>query len=621
VRILNAYSVRVAMTVFCAAGAAMWAPSAWAAQKPALWDVDDIKPGMKGQGRSVFKGTKIDTFDVEVIGVMKNVDVRRDIVLVRCSGANLEVTGVQSGMSGSPVYIDGKLLGAVAYTWLYSKIPLAGITPIKQMLSFADDLKLDPAPAKLASRELKLDRPFQWKGATYETVRFSPETPSRSTAAGAVPTLTQITTPIVTSGLTKSVVRELNDRFSPHGLMFVQGGAAGKGAMAAAADVKLEPGSAMAVALMTGDYEMAGVGTTTYVDGDRVYGWGHPFFGTGATKLVLMSGYIHTVLPSLRLSFKMGTQVKALGTLEYDTASAIIGRLGVQTPMMPISVSVVRGKAVPKRTYNVRVVREKELMPFLTFMALANTFAAEGGLPKDITIKMSAKLTFKRHSPLVIEDIYAGSSYTGELARFSVFEEVMGRLFALVDNPFEPVEVSAVECSTETFAGRRSAGIRSMRLDQSEVLPGEELSARIVLKSYKGPSIMQRVSIRIPKDTPPGRYTMTVCDARTYMSLLLGDRPHKRRPRNISQLFELLRMRAKRNRLYVYVPLKERGITVDGRELPDLPPSVLAVMAGHRRTGMGLMRNSLTAEKATDWVIQGAHRIPFKVVEEKRTQY
>src|SRR5262245_44989813 len=288
------------------------------------WRVEDVKPGMKGFGRTVMKGTRVERFQAEVIGVLKNTSPGRDMVLCRLSGLDLERTGIIAGMSGSPVYLDGRLLGAVAYGWAYGKDPIAGITPFCQMHDFAESYELRdlaeqgklppgrrrPAGVPAGGRRHTLATPIAAGQSVFDSVTVSQD-PDEDGKGKDELWLTPLRTPLAATGLTAHSLKLLRDRAPGLGLVPVQGGGAGARVADANKDVALEPGGPLAISLIRGDFDLSGIGTVTHLDGDRVYGWGHPFMSLGDCDFPLMTGFIHAVYPRQTVSFKIGSPLRA----------------------------------------------------------------------------------------------------------------------------------------------------------------------------------------------------------------------------------------------------------------------------------------------------------------------
>ena len=592
------------------------ATPAGAAPKPdTYWQVDDVRPGMKGQGRTVMKGTKIETFDAEVLGVLKNSSPGRDMVLCRLSGLDLEKTGVIAGMSGSPVYIDGKLLGAVAYAWPYGKEPIAGVTPFCQMHGFVESYERRDLAEEAGPRRVGLHTPVRVDGLTFDAVTVAGDCASPGAGAGDGLWMVPLRTPLTATGFTEHSLALLRDRFRGTGLLPVQGG----GALARIADEEknaaLVPGAPLAVALIQGDFDLSGIGTVTHVEGNRVYGWGHPFMGLGGCDFPLMTGYIHTIYPRQSVSFKMGSPLKTVGLINADVSTGIAGWLDRKPDLVPVRMTLVREPGGTGQTFNVQVVRQRALLAGLVFTALTNSVDMEGDLPEEMTAELHARIEVEGREPVVIDDTFSGGSYSGGRAPQSLYSQISGILAVLTYNPYKPVRINRIDCETRIAPGRRTADIEAVELDSETYAPGDTLRATVFLRPYKGAPERVRVELPLPADLPEGSYTATVCDDPAAIRAELHDRPNLNDPRDLDGVFEALKVQAaaRRTNLVVRVPTRAAGVAVDGKSLPDLPPSMVQVLAGTRRSGAQALHGALVVRRPTGWVVLGSESVSFTV--------
>jgi hypothetical protein len=578
------------------------------------WEVDDLRPGMKGHGRTVLKGTQIESFQAEVLGVLKNTSPGRDLVLCRLSGLELEKTGVIAGMSGSPVYIQNKLVGAVAYAWPYGKEPIAGITPFSQMSTCVDDLAKSAAHA--GPWKAPLRRPVRIGGREYDSVNVSEHGGDPAGEGGAW--LVPLETPLVGTGLTPYSLRLLSQRCRDIGLVPVQGGGAAARIHEEAKDVPMQPGSPMAVALITGDFDLSGIGTVTHVEKDHVYGWGHPFLSLGSCDLPLMTGYIHTVYPRQTVSFKMGSPLKVVGVVRADVSTCIAGRLGEEPEMMPIKMRVALGPDGDPRTFNVRVVRQRALLPNLVFTALTNSVDMQGELPEEMTAEFKAKIEVAGRDPIIISDTFSG--FSGGRAPGALYGPVASVIQQLVYNPHQQVEVRRVDCETRILPGRRTADIESVELGSDVYAPGDTVHASVFIKPFKGQRRKVGVDLRLPVDLPEGSYSATVCDGLSNTRQAFRDNPLLTSPSDFEQVFEGVRLLTSggRTRLVLRVPTGANGVATDGKALPDLPASMVHILAHGRRTGAQPITGALVAQAPTEWVLQGSETVHFTVTRDKR---
>jgi hypothetical protein len=582
--------------------------------------VDDVRPGMKGTGRTVMKGTKIETFDAEVLGVLKNTSPGRDLVLCRLSGLGLDKTGVIAGMSGSPVFIDGKLLGAVAYAWAFGKEPIAGITPFCQMHGFVERFeRRDLVEQRDKPARIGLRTPLEIDGSKYDTVTVAADfTEAQPTAADGL-WLTPLRMPLATTGFSSRAVALLRDSLKHSGLVPVQSGGATAPVAAKEKDTPLEIGGPLAVAMVTGDFDISGIGTVTHIEGERVYGWGHPFMSLGSCEYPLMTGYIHTIYPRQSISFKMGSPLRTVGVINADVSTCIAGWLGRTPDMMPVSMTVKRDGEEPRK-FNVQIVRQRVLQAPLVQAALANSVDTEGELPEELTAELRAKIEVEGHAPIVLKDRFSGPLYSGGRAAGALYMQVASVVNLLTFNSYKPVRIKSIECETDLLPGRRTADIESIEIDSDTYSPGETVKATVFIRPYKQLPQRLRVTLKLPADLPEGSYSATVCDDLTAARAELRDNPTLMNPQNIDQVFQALEVqtKAKRSNLVVRVPVSAVGVAVAGKSLPNLPPSMVQILSNTRRTGAQTISGALVSRQATDWVVQGSESVKFTVTKNKR---
>lgn len=593
-------------------------PAGAAPKAGSYWNVEEVRAGMKGTGRTVMKGTKVEAFQAEVLGVMKNTSPGRDLVLCRLSGLGLEKTGVIAGMSGSPVYLDGKLLGAVAYAWAYGKEPIAGVTPFSQMHGFVEAYERRDVAEQSKPNRVGLAQPVRFGGRSFDAVTVS-EDPGVEPPEGDGPWLRPLATPLAASGFTEHSLKLLRDRCGGSGLLPVQGGGATAQVAEDEKDAQLEPGGPLAVSMITGDFDLSGIGTVTHIEGDRVYGWGHPFMGLGGCEFPLMTGYIHTIYPRQTVSFKMGSPLRTVGVINADVSTGIAGWLGRKPDMLPVRMTVNLGPKAPARTFNVRVVRQRSILPTLVFTALTNSVDMEGELPEELTAEMTARIELEGQEPLILKDTFSG--FGGGRAPAALYSPVATVLQMLVYNPYQPVRVTRVECETEITPGRRTAEIEAVELDADTYAPGDTVKATVLLRPYKGETRRLPVRLKLPADLPEGSYTATVCDDMTRARMSLRDDPTLSNPRSTKALLDAVQLQlgVKRTNLVLRVPVGATGVAVGGTAMPKLPGSMVQVLGNGRRTGSQPVGEALVARQPTEWVIQGAEAVRFVVANHKRT--
>jgi SpoIVB peptidase S55 len=582
------------------------------------WQVDDIRTGMKGSGRTVMKATKIETFQAEVLGILKNTSPGRDLILCRLSGLNLEKTGVIAGMSGSPVYIDNKLLGAVAYAWAYGKEPIAGITPFSQMHSFVEAFERRDLAEQGKPTRIGLRRPLRVEGKDFDTVTVAQDwDDAQPTEADGI-WLMPLRTPLAATGFTPHALKLLRDRCGHSGLLPMQGGGAPAQISEEDRNAPLTAGGPLSVSLIMGDFDLSGIGTVTHIEGQRVYGWGHPFMSLGSCEFPLMTGYIHTIYPRQTVSFKMGSPLRTVGVINADVSTGIAGWLDRKPDLLPVSMSVALGPQGEPKKFKVQVARQRSLQASLVYTALTNSVDMEGDLPEEMTAEMSTHIEVEGQSPIVLKDTFSG--FSGGRAPQALYSQVAAVVQMLAYNPYQPLRVNRIDCTTRIFPGRRTAEIESMQLDSEIYAPGETLKGTIFVRPYKGAPQRVPVALKLPADLAEGNYNVTACDDLFNARATLRGNPNLSSPQSVDQVLEALhvQMNAKRTNLVLRIPMEASGVAVSGKSLPDLPASMVHILGNSRRTGAQTMSGALVARKPTEWVIQGSEVVRITVSKHHR---
>ena len=590
------------------------------AKADTFWQIEEVKAGMKGQGKTVIKGTKIESFEAEVLGVLKNTSPGRDMILCKLSGAGLEKTGVIAGMSGSPVYVQGKLLGAVAFAWQFSKEPIAGITPFAQMQAFAANYEKKDLNEKVPAKKVGLAAPVDIDGQRFLAATVSEDFEAGPQREADGLWMTPLRTPLAATGFTPRSLANLRTQLAGFGLVPMQGGGAAANIPEEERNIPLQAGGALSVAMVTGDFDLSGIGTVTHIEGKRVYGWGHPFFGIGPCELPLMTGYVHHIIARQTVSFKMGSPLRTVGLINADVSTCIAGWLDRQPNMMPMRVVVQRDPSEPSQTFNLQVARLKNMMGSLAQSVLTNSVDMEGDLPDEITALLKLRVEVEGREPLILEDHFSGPLVAGARAPQSLFLPVGILINQLNNNTFGAVKIQRLDCQVEVQPGRRTAEIEGVEIEADTYAPGDILKATVYLKPYRGARQRVPIELALPADLPDGAYTAQVSDDLNATRLELRDNPTLAFPQTLEQLFDSLRAqtKAKRTQLAIRLPTQDAGVVLHGKPLPNLPPSMVQILGGGKRTGAMTMASAVTIRVPTNWVIQGADSIRFTVAKNKK---
>jgi len=594
------------------AAALVSAVSTRAGETPARDDIlapEDVKAGMKGFGLSVFSGTEPERFTVEVIGRLRNMLPQQDIILIRCPDEKLKDSKVVAGMSGSPIYVecaDGKerLIGALAYGWSFSVEPIAGVTPITNMLAGLEEAK--DADAKREATAPQMTRPSLPEAAG--DLVLGAIDPARARAAFEPPRapapgdLRPVTTPLMVSGIGTSTMAEVRRMFSPLGLEPVQGGAGqGAGAAGKGGKVSFTPGDAIGVQLMRGDSDFTAIGTVTHVEGDHILAFGHPFFQAGRWEAPVTRAEVVLVLASVARSFKISNSGVLAGRLLDDQQPGIVAELGGTVEMTPCTVKV-RGPGRPTRTFNYEMIRHPALTGRLAFFALSDSVTSAYPLADDAVLTVKQRLEISGDRILELETVTAaGSSFSYSMT---------APLSAVLSNPFERVFVERMNFDVLVEPGQRTARITSAVPARREARPGDEVAVRVRLRPFGRDWDEEEeieLAVRVPDDTMPGKLSVRVAPGSSV-------RPDLAPVRNLEEFIAGVKKLRSATSLVAVVPRPTRGLRRDGRVMPSLPASVMNVLAPSGDKGPGPSGDRMLVEKETEWVLSGGAGVTIDVI-------
>ncbi|HEV8211646.1 MAG TPA: SpoIVB peptidase S55 domain-containing protein [Vicinamibacterales bacterium] len=553
-------------------------------------DVKDIRPGMVGTGHTVFDGTHVEEFKAHIIGVLENViGPHRNLILAKLEGGPLASTGVIAGMSGSPVYIDGKLIGAVSYALgSFPKEPIAGITPIAEMTDSTafNDVRPPGARVKVEfplTREslsaafrkaLNWNRPFADRPNDTELSGITAVAGLGASQLGTM--LRPIATPLVMSGFEPDVADLFGGAFRDQGFVPTGGGVAAR-AGEMPYEGPLKPGDAVGVMLVGGDLMLGATGTVTHIDGDRVYAFGHPMYNLGPTEFPMTRAYVYTVLPSLFSSMKLSTTGEVIGTVLQDRATAIAGRLGAGPKLIPITVSLESTRA-PKQTFHFGVVNDPLFGPLMTYATVLNTLGSyerQFGAAS-FSVRGSAKV--RKHDAIAFDNLFAGDQ-----AAMGAASYIVGPMGALMGNDYEKVDFEALDVTFATTEEPRTATLERVWLDDPRPRAGRTVPLKVMFRTYRGDEVVRTLPIDIPANAS-GSLSLLVSDgARLGMNEQREARAPQ--PRSVDQIIRTLNKGRRNNSLYVKLLGSDAGAIVNGELLSALPPSVLGVLEGDRNGG------------------------------------
>jgi len=555
--------------------------SARADDSPATIPITDIKPGMKGVAYTIFQGDQVEKVDLEVIGVLHNaVGPQLDVILVRLLGDKVQQTGVVAGMSGSPVYFEGKLAGALALKLgQFTREAIGGVTPI------ADMYEIEKAPAS---------------SGTQSAVKLPPRVDvpqelAARTSAGAGQFLVPIETPLVTSGLYPETLAVFGKDFAAWGMSAMAGG----NSPASPEDAKLQPGDMVGIDLVEGDLSISSGCTVTTVVADRILACGHPLFGFGSVQMPLSRAHVVMTLSSAQASTKIMSTGGTIGTLTQDRQTAVMGQLGPGPAMIPLEVTL--DTPAEQKKYHFKVVENPQLTPTLVATAAFNGLVGSPAYGEGTTLQMEGEIAVKGHTPVKLEDLFAPTDQNTPVA-FYVATTVMSDFSRIYSNPYELPQIDHVDIHVKSLAEKRWATIDNAWVDHSEVRPGESLSVKVLLRPYRGAPFVQEIPMTIPAQATRGSLQLVVSGAdflnRNVQSLAAtsqGQLP------GLEELIQLTNRERHNDRVYATLLQSTPTMLVEDKELPNVPISAINVLDQRQNSGNARL---LLQSTAGEWSVE-----------------
>lgn len=556
------------------------------AKDPRLFVLEDLRPGMKGVARTVFSGAEPQEFGVEILGVLPGFPgPRQSAIIAKLTGSNVEKTGVFAGMSGSPVYIDGRLVGAIAFSFPFSKEPIAGITPIKQMIDIFEKGNVNETQrprerraisfAQLASTDWKPTLPKPTFTGAPLIAAVSQGSPLISLMGQQ---MTPIATPVVFTGISQEALALFAPQLMANGLLPVSGvgGSAAITTLGEATEKTLAPGTSVSVQLVRGDYSIAASGTVTFRDGDRIYAFGHPFLSLGAADMPMTETTVVTVIPNVNNSFKLSVPGRMMGAISQDRAAGIFGRLGRAPRMIPVKINLHTSRDRTE-TYSYEIANDTFLTPLLLNISVFNTITSSERALGESTISIKGQIKVKGQENVQLDQRFS-SANSPILAAGSVAAPIA----SLLSSGFDDVQIDGVNLEISSIDTKHSATLERIALDRTEVRRGEKIEIQAYVRTEAGKQFVQRIPVQIPEDATPGQLLVFVGDGG---ALQEGSAAKAFVPQDLGQLVKAINKVKKSDRLYVKLFRITPGAIIGTDELPNLPPSVVATLNSDRTSG------------------------------------
>ena len=568
--------------------------------------MDKIHAGMRGVAYTVFEGVKPEPMEVEVLGVMHNVNgPKGDVILVRLHGQKVEYTGVVAGMSGSPVYLDGKLAGALAFRiGEFSKEPIAGVTPIAEMLEIS---ALDRSPAEETSAIKPTMSQVAGKTASPgESSELSAQNSDGKTSNYLRP----IETPLVFNGFSEQAIDLFSKQFASAGIVPVMGA----GSMSNDKQPEpIEAGSAVSAILVRGDMNIEATCTVTYVDPQRLLACGHPLLQFGSVDLPMNKAEVLATLPSPLNAFKIVNTTEPVGTFVQDRHTGIMGVFDKQPEMIPVTLSIHSSTGV--KQFHYEVLNNPKLTPVALMVTVFNALHGVNEFGEEITYRLAGSIGVKGFPEVTMRNMFA----PGENAQPAAMQAAMSlgeRFGRIYDNPFTVPSIAGVNLDFDLVRERRWAHLESARTDVAEARPGEEIMLETVLAPYRGERIVQQIPVKIPTSASKGTLRILVSDGDTLDRIGRGNPAFGHRL-DLASTIAVLNKEHSNNRVYVSLLEADPEARVADKVMPTLPISIMNVMDGMRgNQEMVVSGESSVDETATaplDYVVSGAQLLTVTV--------
>jgi hypothetical protein len=582
--------------------------SAQTAQNPQIIAVSQIHAGMRGVAYTVFQGVKPEAMEVEVLGVLHNVNgPKGDIILVRLHGQKVEYTGVVAGMSGSPVYLDGKLAGALAFRiGEFSKEPIAGVTPIADMLEIS---ALDRSPAEETSALKPSVNAVAGKTAA-PGEGVVPQDSAASDGKDFSNYLKPIETPLVFNGFSEQAVHLFAGQFASAGIVPVMGAGS-------VSDDKqpepLEAGSAVSAVLVRGDMNIEATCTVTYVDAQRLLACGHPLLQFGSVDLPMNKAEVLATLASPLNAFKIINTTEPVGTFVQDRHTGIMGVFDRQPEMIPVTLSIHSSTGV--KQFHYEVLNNPRLTPVALMVTVFNALHGVNEFGEEITYRLAGSIGVKGFPEVTMRNMFAPEE-NGQPAAMQAAISLGERFGRIYDNPYNAPAIAGVNLDFDLVRERRWARLESARTDVTEARPGDNITLETVLAPYRGERIVRQISVKIPTSASKGTFRILVSDGETLDRIGHGN-PAFGRKLDLASTIALLNKEHSNNRLYVSLLEADPEARVGDKVMPTLPISIMNVMDGMRgNQEMVVSGESNVDETATaplDYVVSGVQLLTITV--------
>jgi hypothetical protein len=576
---------------------------AGASETPAIFPLSQVQAGMKGVLYTIYSGDLVEKVDVEILGILHNaLGPKQDIIVVQLLGDKAEHSGVVAGMSGSPLYIEGKLVGALSLKiGIFTKEAVGGVTPIENMLDVEKAAAMPVASRQIPSAGL----------ATSTMALHIPLPDFAQTGNGTSGQfLIPIETPLISAGLFPETFAQFGREFSSYGMSVIPGGTAPP----SPEDARIQPGDMVGIQLVGGDLSLDAGCTVTTVVGNDILACGHPIFAFGSVSIPIVRAHVVTTLASSLASTKIMTTSGTIGTLTQDRLTAVMGKIGGGPSTIPVHVKLVT--PVEEKDFHFQVIESPQLTPLLVALTTFNGIVATPAYGEGSTLQLAGSIELKGHTAVRLENLFSPTD-TPLPNGFLVAASVQSAFARIYSNPYELPKVERVDLRVTALPERRWAMIDSAWIEKSEVRPGETVAVKVLLRPYRGTPLVQEIPITIPAQAAHGALQLVVSDAETLnrnlQLLALGS--HAQLP-GLEELIKLVNRERQNDRLYATLLQPTPTLLLEDKEMPNVPLSEINVLdRGQNPGGARLLWQSRTGEWSVEMhqVIAGEHTLTITV--------
>jgi SpoIVB peptidase S55 len=578
-----------------------------------FYPLAQIRKGQRATAYTVFEGNEPKAFELEILGVLEGFNSpKQNAIIVKLLGSDTDRTGVFAGMSGSPVYIDGKLVGAIAFAYQFSKEAIGGITPIEDMVNiFAQKQSNESAPSSPRSISFS-ELSFNENSREFAAFVNPPQAAMTNVSGVNAPVLKPIATPLAITGVAPEVIERFAPQFQALGLLPVAGaaGAAPIAELSKANGDTLKPGSTIVVPLVRGDLSLAAAGTVTHRDGNKIYAFGHPFLSVGVTEWPMNEGEVVIVVPSVANSFKLAKPTAMVGTLRGDRSTGIYGELGTAPTMIPVEINLKTSRGESK-TYQFEIVNDRFLTPLLMQITTLSTLTGSERQIGDATLQLQSRIKLKGQEEIKLENRVSSSNAAMALT-FAATQPIS----AIIGSGFKDLRIEKITLDVASRDVRSLGKLERLWVDRTEVKRGDKLMVHAFARTEGGGEYVERIEVQIPEDAPLGQLQLMVGDGAAVQA---AEARTAFTPKTVEQLVREMNRLRKADRLYVRLSRSDNGAVINNEEMPNLPPSVLATLGSERTTGGYVVTRSVTVfEKElapAEFVLSGSKSLTVNVVE------